>query len=143
MEPGGGSPPAAPGSARSCVGVAHSRPPRVRARHCGHAPPSGGDAPGKARGREPRAPFWSRCPGRGAEGLRGGGSSLSFSPRRVVSGAGRGRRGTGKEGFSLGSQSRKGGSALVPSAGPASRMRAERGGPRRREPEARGPGGLM
>lgn len=57
VEPGGGSPPAARGSARSCVGAAHSRPPRVRARHCGHAPPSGGDAPGKARGREPRAPF--------------------------------------------------------------------------------------
>lgn len=116
----------------------------TRARRCGHAPPPGGDAPGKARGREPRAPFWSRCRCRGAADLRGAGSSLrSLSPRQVVPGAGRGQRGTEKEGVSLGSQSRKGGSALVPAAGPASRMRAERGGPRRREPEARGPGGLM
>lgn len=57
--------PSCAGGARSRVGGPRPRPPR--ARRGGHAPaPSGGDARGEARGREPRAPFWTRCLGRGA-----------------------------------------------------------------------------
>lgn len=55
----------------------------------------------------------------------------------------RGLRGTEKGGFSWSSQNRKGGAALASAAGPAPRMRAERGGSRRREREAGLPGGLM
>ncbi|MXQ93585.1 hypothetical protein E5288_WYG018908 [Bos mutus] len=53
-------------------------------------------------------------------------------------GEGHGRRETEEGGFSPGSQSRKGGAALASPRRPALRMRAERGGPRRREREARG-----
>ena len=135
--------------ARSRVGAAPSsslaHPPGTRCGGHAPAPPRRGRAAGGSARPRARAPFWFLSLGRGAENLRGGCSSLQpfFSRRRRDPGEGHGRRETEEGGFSPGSQSRKGGAALASPRRPALRMLAERGGPRRREREARGPRGLM
>lgn len=150
VTPGGGRRPTAPEAAS---GAARGALPRGRGPLASCA-----RAPRRARARPPQAE--TRRAKRAAAALRrhfgvGVGAEAQavsavavarcggIAQCRGVPEEGRGRRGTEKGGFSLRSQSRKGGAALAPAAGPEPRMRAESGRPRRRDSEARGPGGLM
>lgn len=138
-----------PGTARE-AGAASVRAPARPAPSAARPPPRAGTRRGKRAaancGRHFGFSNWAEASG----------SLLSIAARlgrlgratRRCRGEGHRPRGTEKGRDALlpthrGSRSRKGGAASAPAAGPASRMRAERGGPRRRERGDGAPGGLM